>query len=62
MPAKKNRRNVLMMSLLFLLFLAVMILALSDKETLSFKTFGVAIILSTFWFLHHATSSLEIQL
>jgi hypothetical protein len=34
-----------MMSLLFLLFLAVMILALSDKETLSFKTFGVAIML-----------------
>lgn len=51
-----------MMSLLFLLFLVVMILALSDKETLSFKTFGVAIILSTFWFLHHATSSLELQL
>ncbi len=34
-----------MLSLLFLLFLAVMILASSDKETLSFKTLGVAIML-----------------
>ena len=51
-----------MMSLLFSLFLVVMILALANKEKLSFMTFGVAIILSTFWFLHHATSSLEIQL
>ena len=35
------------MSLLFFLFLVVMILALSNKKTLSFKTYGVAITLST---------------
>lgn len=51
-----------MMSFLFLLFLVVMILALANREKLSFMTFGVAIILSTLWFLRHATSSLEIQL
>lgn len=51
-----------MMSLLFVLFLIVMILTLGNKEKLSFVMFGVAIALSTVWFLHHAGSTLSIQL
>jgi hypothetical protein len=51
-----------MMSLLFVLFLAVMILTLFNKERASFITFGVAIVLSTMWFFHHAGSTLTIQL
>ena len=51
-----------MMSLLFLLFLLVMILTLIDRERLSFFTFGVAMALSTLWLLYHAQSTLSIQL
>ena len=51
-----------MMSLLFVLFLGAMILALSDREKLSFVAFAVAMALSVVWFLHHATSTLNIQL
>jgi hypothetical protein len=51
-----------MMSLLFVLFLLAMIVALRNKERLSFIAFGVAMALSTVWFLHHASSTLTIQL
>lgn len=51
-----------MMSLLFVLFLAVMILTLRNKEKASFIAFGVAMVLSTLWFFHHAGSTLTIQL
>ena len=51
-----------MMSLLFVVFLLTMVLTLLDKERLSFIAFGVAMVLSTAWFLHHATSSLTLQL
>jgi hypothetical protein len=51
-----------MMSLLFVLFLVVMILTLCNKETASFVAFGVAMVMSTLWFLHHAGSTLTIQL
>jgi hypothetical protein len=51
-----------MMSLLFALFLLVMIFTLANKEKLSFMAFGAAMALSTLWFLHHASSTLAIQL
>ena len=51
-----------MMSLLFILFLVPMILALMDKEKLSFIAYGLALAASLFWFHHHATSTLAIQL
>ena len=52
----------LMMTLLFALFLLVMLLTLMDREKLSFIAFGVALTLSTVWLLHHASSTLNIQL
>lgn len=51
-----------MMALLFVLFLIVLILTLANREKLSFLVFGVAIALSVVWFLHHASSTLSIQL
>lgn len=51
-----------MMSLLFVLFLVVMILTLMNKEKLSFIVFGVAIALSVVWLRHHATVMPNIQL
>lgn len=51
-----------MMSLLFALFLLVMILTLNNREKLSFIAFGVAMALSTVWLLHHASATLNIQL
>ncbi len=51
-----------MMSLLFALFLAIMVLALMNREKLSLIVFGVALAASLFWFGHHASSSLAIQL
>lgn len=51
-----------MMALLFALFLVVMILTLANREKASLVLFGTAIVLSTLWFLHHASSTLTIQL
>lgn len=51
-----------MMSLLFVLFLVAMILTLADKERPSFIVYGLAMALSIFWLLHHAKSTLNIQL
>ena len=51
-----------MMSLLFVAFLVTMILTLCNRERLSFIAFGVAMVLSTAWFLHHASSTLTLQL
>lgn len=51
-----------MMSLLFLLYLIVMVLVLWNKEKPSLVLFGVAMALSVVWFLHHASSTLSIQL
>ena len=47
---------------LFVLFLLVMIFTLRDKERLSFIMFGVAIAVSTGWFIYHSTTPLTIQL
>lgn len=51
-----------MMSPLFLLYLAVMVSTLLDRERPSFITFGVAMVLSTVWLLYHASETLNIQL
>ena len=51
-----------MISLLFALFLVCMILALSNKEKLCFTMYGIALVASVLWFLHHATTPLTIQL
>ncbi|USG61851.1 DUF5993 family protein [Sneathiella marina] len=51
-----------MASLLFLMFFVTMALALMNKEKLSFIAFGLSIAASLFWFHHHATSTLNIQL
>jgi len=51
-----------MASLIFLLFLITMIFTLMNREKLSFITFGIAMALCVFWFHHHATSTLVIQL
>ena len=44
------------------LALVAMILTLSNKEKLSFIVYGLAMVLSIFWLLHHAKSTLNIQL
>lgn len=51
-----------MISLLFLLFLVTMILALSNKEKLSFIVYGIAIVACVLWFSHHISEPLSIQL
>ena len=51
-----------MQSLLFLLFLATMLLALFNRERPSLVIYGIAMVMSALWFLHHATSPLQIQL
>jgi hypothetical protein len=51
-----------MTSLLFLLFLVTMILAMSDKEKMSFVVYGIAIVVSVVWFSHHISEPLAIQL
>ena len=51
-----------MSSLLFLLFLVTMVLTLVDREKISLIAFGVAMVVSIFWFHHHASTPLAIQL
>jgi len=51
-----------MTSLLFLLFRVTMILAMSDKEKMSFVVYGIAIVVSVVWFSHHISEPLAIQL
>lgn len=51
-----------MMALLFLLFLAAVVSALLNRERLAIAVFAVAMVASLFWFHHHATSVLAIQL
>ena len=51
-----------MMSLLFVLFLISIVLSLMNQEKACFIAYGVAMIVSIFWFHHHATSTLAIQL
>lgn len=51
-----------MISLLFVLFLAAMICIVLDREKLFFVTFSIALAVSLFWFHHHATTPLAIQI
>lgn len=51
-----------MMALLFLLMLVVLSLAWLGKRRWAIAVFTVAFILTLFWFGHHLTSHLDIQL
>ncbi len=51
-----------MISLLLILFLLAMIFTMVDKKVFSLATFSVALILTVYWFLYHATDTLNISL
>ncbi|WP_309247234.1 DUF5993 family protein [Shewanella sp. VB17] len=51
-----------MMALLFFLYLITMLFALKGKRTLSCYSFIMSLIVSLFWFSHHATDTLMILL
>ncbi|MEM9254544.1 MAG: DUF5993 family protein [Pseudomonadota bacterium] len=51
-----------MMSLIFFLYLAAMVLALVRRRQQAVACFVVALIVSLFWFRHHATDALDILL
>lgn len=51
-----------MISLLFSLFLVAMVLAVVNKQKFSLAAFSVAMILTVYWFNHHATDTLDILL
>ncbi|WP_241210247.1 DUF5993 family protein [Vibrio sp. AND4] len=51
-----------MMSLIFLILLGAMTSAFLGKKGLSYTCFAVSILLSLYWFNHHATDSLSILL
>ena len=51
-----------MMTGLFSLYFAAMILALIQKREIAVAVFMVAIILSAFWLMHHATERPDIML
>jgi hypothetical protein len=50
------------MSGLFLLYFVAMILAFFQKRETAIAVFMVAIALSVFWFMHHATDHPDIML
>jgi hypothetical protein len=58
----RRRRRSAMTSLLFLLFFVTIVLALSNKEKLSFIVYGIAIVACVLWFSHHISDPLAIQL
>jgi 4-hydroxybenzoate polyprenyltransferase len=51
-----------MMAGLFLLYFVAMILAWVQKRQAAIMVFLVAIVLSLFWFMHHATDRPDIML
>jgi len=51
-----------MISLLFFLFLAAMVLTVLNKQSFSLAVFGVAMVLTVYWFNHHMTNTLDILL
>ncbi|WP_041419953.1 DUF5993 family protein [Shewanella violacea] len=51
-----------MMALIFCLYLITMVLAIKGKRNLAFYGFGVSLVVSLFWFSHHATDTLSILL
>ncbi|MBE7216723.1 DUF5993 family protein [Shewanella benthica] len=51
-----------MMALIFCLFFIAMVLAVQGKRNLAFYGFGVSLMVSLYWFSHHATDTLSILL
>jgi uncharacterized membrane protein YbaN (DUF454 family) len=51
-----------MIALLFALFACAIGFAMMDRRALAGGVFAVAMAMSVFWFRHHATSPLAIQL
>ncbi|WP_219846887.1 DUF5993 family protein [Vibrio campbellii] len=51
-----------MMSLIFLILLIAMISVFTGKKGLGYTCFVTSVILSLYWFQHHATDSLSILL
>ncbi len=51
-----------MMALIFCLFFIAMVLAVKGKRNLAFYGFGVSLVVSLYWFSHHATDTLAILL
>ncbi|MFT5806596.1 MAG: hypothetical protein ACI9LG_000866 [Moritella dasanensis] len=51
-----------MMTLIFCLYLVSMLFALKGKREWSFYGFAFSLLVSAFWFSHHATDALEILL
>ncbi len=51
-----------MISLLFLLLLVAIGLTLANQHKTSFTAYGLVVVLSLFWFHHHATDTLAILL
>jgi hypothetical protein len=51
-----------MTSLLFFLFLVAMVLTVVNNQPFSLAMFGVAMVLTGYWFNHHMTNTLDILL
>ncbi len=51
-----------MMAGLFLLFLIIMLMAWFGMRSIAIYLFVITLVLCTVWFLHHATSNLNINL
>ncbi|WP_284191617.1 DUF5993 family protein [Vibrio zhanjiangensis] len=51
-----------MMSLILLMLFIAMLCAFTGKKSMSFGLFSVSVILSVYWFHHHANDALSILL
>ncbi|QFT25907.1 DUF5993 family protein [Vibrio aquimaris] len=51
-----------MMSLIFLMLFIAMLCAFTGKKSLSFGMFAVTVLVSVYWFHHHANDALSILL
>ena len=51
-----------MMTLLFILITLAMLALMTDRLRQSYATYAVALLLSLYWFHHHATDTLNIVL
>lgn len=51
-----------MMTLLFALFLVAMLFAVYNKRSLAIYSFALSLVISIYWFSHHASDTLAILL
>ncbi|WP_339387545.1 DUF5993 family protein [Vibrio caribbeanicus] len=51
-----------MMSLIFFILFAAMLVAFCGKKSLGYVLFSISVIVGLYWFNHHATDSLSILL